>query len=104
MQSATQITPSEYKDKMRKTKREIVLQPIDGKSIKNSVGLTDNRLFKRTNKLYGVQQPTGIWALNYEIGEVPPALKAQFTNFESLLRYVKEYYSKRNVEVTEVID
>lgn len=91
---------------LRSDDRIIMVKPIAGKDSLDSKGLTDKRLWTGENKVHGIRDPyTGLWYIRYELGAPPPAVRDQnFTSFKSLLEYVKEYFSKRNIEVTEVID
>lgn len=92
---------------MRTHDRVFVLEPIDvrGKRALDPQGNIDPRLFTGTNKLHAVRGPhSALWSLKYDMGAVPGALKQQFTNFNTLLIFVTEYYKRRNVIVKEVID
>lgn len=89
---------------MRKDDRIIVLAPIEGKKVVSSTGLVDTRLFNGDNKLHAVLGVNGLWSCRYEQGSVPGALKQSFTKFSELLRYVEQYFLKRNIKVVEVQD
>lgn len=81
------------------------LKIIDGKAPKNSIGLTDNRLFTGDNKLHAkLDKQTGrLWYLEMDKGELPPFLKQKFTGLDALMKTVTQYYKTRNVSVAEVL-
>lgn len=90
---------------VRSSDRKILLQPIEGKEAKNTAGTVDPRLFKGDNCLHAKVDPeTMLWSLNFDSGLVPGAFKQQFTSFAKALACVEQYYAKRNVRVTQVID
>jgi len=81
--------------------RPIIVEPIEGKTIKNSSGIDDPRLFKGGNRLRIVRDgATCLWSYKYDIGGVPPALKdLKFTNFAKAFEHAKTYYAKRNLNI-----
>ena len=98
---------SSYEDnpKLRKDTREFVLKPIEGQKKLNASGMVDNRLFSGENNLIAVRDPqTSLWSLRYKNGIMQQALKGQFTNFHSAKTTVEEYFKKRGVSVSEVLD
>lgn len=85
--------------------RELILKVKDGTKPISSIGLVDPRLFKRDNRLYAYLDPISLlWRVKYAMGGLPEELKQNWTKFSYLLDYIKVYYAKRNVEVSEVID
>lgn len=91
--------------KMTSEHKIISLGKISGKSTLDVLGAVDNRLFNGDNKLHAVYEDfTGMWKLHYELGQLPGGLQMKFTTFPDLLTHVKNYYRKRNVEVTDVTD
>lgn len=85
--------------------RILVLSKRDiSKNTTTDSGLIDNRLFTGGNKLHAVMQPNGLWALNYDAGIIPGALKQEFTSFTQVMKFLKQYFHKRNIEIKEVID
>jgi hypothetical protein len=94
-----------YQTNQRSTDRIIRLKVKEGMKPESSLGAIDNRLFKNENNLHAIRQGTGLWTLQIEHGLLPPALEhKQWTNFGSLRRTVAEYYDKRNIEISEVIE
>ena len=92
-------------DKMRKTKRALVLKPIDGKVTKNTIGLLDPRIFTGEQNVYAVKDDqTNLWYIRYDRGIMPEPLQERFTSFEKCLRHAQQYFKKRNVQVDKVID
>lgn len=90
---------------MRSSDRILILEVIDGKAAKGSTGLVDTKLFTGGNRLHAIMNPeTTLWYLQYDSGILPPALKQQFTGFKVLLKYVTEYFLKRNIQIKEVKD
>ncbi len=90
-------------DKMLKTDRILVLEPIDETKVKGTTGLVDNRLFKGGNKLHAVMEgPTAFWYFKYEAGGLPEPLKQKFTTFNTLLRFAENYFAKRGLKVVRV--
>lgn len=91
--------------KNKATDRILVLKPIDDKAPKNIYGNIDPGLFTGKNKLHAIVDPeTMFWHLKYEMGGLPEGLKQKFTSFSMLKKYADQYYSKRNLQITEVID
>lgn len=92
-------------DSHQRVDRILELKIIDDKAPLSSTGLVDRRLFKGENKLHAVTDPyTGLWSLNYEKGECPPAFKCQFTSFKKLYQFATDYFLKRNIEIKEIVD
>lgn len=93
------------KAKMHSDHRVIGLKPMDGKKARDAAGMVDSRLFNGENKLHANYiDRTGMWKLHYDVGSLPGGLQMAFTTFSDLLTHVKNYFRKRNVEVTDVID
>jgi hypothetical protein len=85
--------------------RSLVLRPIPGGPGTNSKGLVDSRLFTGGNTLHVIlDEQLGLWYLKYDSGKVPGSFEQHFTSFSKALAFVTEYYKKRNIEITEVID
>lgn len=91
--------------KMASTDRVLVLAPVEGAKTLSSKGLTDNRLFTGDNKLHVVrEEDTGFWYFKMDKGGLPPHLdERRFTGYSAALKYTKDYYKTRNVEIKEVI-
>jgi hypothetical protein len=66
-------------------------------------GLVDNRIFNGGNRIHAVQDESGLWVLRYDSGSVPPALRQQFTSFSQLLKFLRSYFDKRNIDIKEII-
>jgi len=92
--------------KNRSSDRILELKVIDNKAPISSTGLIDKRLFSGENRLHGIADPQyGHWSFKYDNGTLPPVLKEQrFTSFKALFNYAQDYFKKRNIEITEVID
>lgn len=91
--------------KMRSQDRVLVLSVIDGKDARGTTGLVDTNLFAGTNKLHAKMDPqTSFWYMQYEKGILPEPLKQRFTSFKILLKFVEEYFKRRNIEIKEVKD
>jgi hypothetical protein len=84
--------------------RVLTLKVMDDKQPLSSMGLVDKRLFSGENRLHAkLDGVTTLWYFQYDNGGLPPALKDQrFTSFTLLLKYAKEYFYKRNIEITDV--
>ncbi len=95
----------QFEDKMRATQRELVLELITGKTVKNSIGMLDPRLFSGEVQLFAVVDPqTMLWSLKYSAGKLPQTLNQQFTTFRDLLAFTKNYFLSRNIKIVRVID
>lgn len=93
-----------YKQKMHSDDRLLVLRPIDGAKAYSGTGLIDPRLFKKGQSLHAKMEPQStLWSMNYEYGVLPKPLTQKFTSFPQLYKYAKEYFKRRNIEITEVI-
>lgn len=100
-----EIVQVDEKSKIRSTDRVIVIKRKEGEHTLNSKGIVDNRLFTGQNKLHAVFDPDcSMWYLKFDAGLLPPAFKQHFTSFSKLLKFVTEYYDKRNIEIKEVLD
>ena len=85
--------------------RVLVLKPIEGKDQLNTKGMVDKRLFTRENNLHAVMDPEyGHWHVEYDSGVIPPVFQQRWTSFSKLYNFVSEYYKRRNVQITEIID
>lgn len=83
--------------------RILELSVPEGQSARSTQGLLDNRILKGTvNRLHAVQE-SGLWYLKYDAGNVPPALKQRYTNFNVLMKHVTTYFKRRNIDVKEVL-
>ena len=92
-------------NKDRKTDRIIVVKPKAGQKPMSSTGLVDPRIFTGENKLHAIKsEQNNLWSLKLEAGGLAEPLKQKFSNFPTLLNFVRQYFEKRNLEVTEVID
>jgi hypothetical protein len=96
---------SRRKAKMHNDNRIFVLQPMEGRPTLSSSGSVDNRLFTGENKLHAIRDiKKGMWFLRYDNGATPSGLDVTFTDFTLLVEFVKAFYIRRNVEVTEVLE
>jgi hypothetical protein len=96
-----QYTPE---SNVKTSDRILVLKPKEG-AVKNSMGVTDNRLFTGENQLHCYLEPNAdLWAFKLEKGGLPGPLKQKFTKFSMALEHAKKYYASRNVEISQVID
>lgn len=85
--------------------RVLKLTPKEGFNPKDSMGVTDPRLFTGDNKLHAIKDhQVGMWILKYEMGVVPPPFKQHFTSYNILYTFVQDYYRKRNVDIQEVFE
>jgi hypothetical protein len=91
--------------KVKSTDRIIVLERAEGKNVKNTSGMTDNRLFTGDNKLHAKLDPHNmLWYLQMDSGILADPLRQKFTTFNKLKDYITAYFAKRNIIVKEVID
>lgn len=81
--------------------RVITLTPRAGKDTLSSTGLVDPRLFNGTNVMYASMGPSGLWSIRYKHGLPPEELRQQFTSFTNLMKHLKIYFGKRNIDVKE---
>jgi len=78
--------------------RILMLEVLDGKKANDS-------LVDVNNNLHAILLPNNLWTLKYEHGFLPGPLKnISFTNFNLLLKHVKEYIERRGMKVKEIID
>lgn len=92
-----------YEDKMHSPTRELKIAPKPGK--KGKPGLVDPGLFTgETNHLYIIMDEYGNWAFKFQNGILPEPLRAKFTRASKAITHAKQYFDKRDLEVTEVID
>lgn len=90
---------------MRSNDRILVIRPVEGKHVISNYGLIDKRLFTGEVNIHAIRGPfDNFWRLKAEHGLLPEPLKAQWTTFKGLLDFTRHYYSKRNLEIKEVID
>lgn len=85
--------------------RILILEKRDtSKNITTDNGLIDNRLFTGGNRLHVVMEPNGLWSMHYDAGIPAPALRQQFTSFTQAIKFLRQYFDKRNIAIKEVID
>ena len=96
----------ESEGNLRATDRILKLEVIDGKTAKNVLGLLDPRLFDGKQKLHlKMDLASNLWSFQYEQnGVLPEPLRGRFTSFNKGLEHAQQYFLKRNVRVTEIID
>ena len=92
--------------KMRSADRILMLEPIDGKNAKTNAGLVDTSLFTGGNKLHAkMDTESTLWSFQYDKGVLPEPLREnKFTNFKKAKEFAKNYFLKRNIQITEVKD
>lgn len=89
----------------RSDDRIFVLEKIDNKAPKDSIGMTDHRLFTGENRLHAVKNhETNMWYFKLDKGGVPEPMKCMFTGFKDARKFAESYYATRNIKITEVID
>lgn len=90
-------------EKERKTDRVIVLKPIPGKQVKNSLGMSESRA--AVDSLRAVMDSqTCLWEFRYKGAVLPEPLRQKFTSFRELRTYAEGYFGRRNLEIVEVRD
>lgn len=89
----------------RKTDRILVLKVKDGVKAKDSMGNIDPRLFNGENKLHAIKNlKNSLWFFKYEKGGLPEPLKQTFTTFDKLIHHANQYFARRNIEISEILD
>lgn len=84
------------------SKRPLAFKIKDGTKPLDGSGMVDSRLFSGGNTMFAeMDKQTTLWTVRYEHGAVPIPLQQQFTSFTRLLGYVRDYFARRNVEVTD---
>ena len=91
---------------LRSTDRVLELAPAANKTVLNSQGVPDKRLFTGEQKLHITMDPaTCLWYCRWESnGVLPGGLKGSFTSFKSAIKHVENYFAHRNIQVTKVND
>lgn len=85
----------------RSSDRIFVLELVEGCD-KSKV---DTRLVDGNNHLHAIKdKQLPMWSLKMEHGKLPDPLKSFFTSFAACKKHVEQYFIKRGVKVTEVID
>jgi hypothetical protein len=65
----------------------------------------DTRLVDGNNRIHAVKNPQlPMWHLKLDKGTLPDALQSNFTSFAAAQKCVEQYFLRRGVKVTEVID
>ncbi len=91
--------------KARKEDRAIVLEAIPGKTKLSTTGLVDQRLFNGEANLHIVMDSqTTLWSFKYDRGILPEPLRNKFTSFSTAKKFAEEYFGRRNLQITKVID
>jgi len=88
--SLAAISPD--RTKMTSDDRILMLEVLDGKKANDS-------LVDVNNNLHAILLPNNLWTLRYE-----HLRNLSFTNFNLLLKHVKEYIERRGMKVKEIID
>lgn len=85
--------------------RVFVLRPMEGESQRKASGTVDKRLFTGSNRLHAIRDgQTSLWSLKYDAGILPEPLKQSFTTFQKVRDFVANYFERRGVQVTEVLE
>jgi len=86
--------------------RVLELAPIEGKAALDVRGQADKRLFTGEQKLHIKMDPeTCLWYFQWEQnGNLPGGLMGRFTGVKSAIKHAEEYFLRRNVKVTRVVD
>ncbi len=85
--------------------RILVLKPMEGKTVKDTAGRVDGRLFTNENNLHAVMDPQyGHWYFKYDSGSLPEPMQQRFTSFSKIYDFAVQYFGRRNVDVTDVKD
>lgn len=99
-----QLIDPKANSKLNSDDRVFVLELIDKKAPLSTTGLMDRRLFSGENRLHAVKESQyNLWHVKYEHGTIPEPLQQKFTTFSQLLKYITDYFRKRNIELKEVI-
>ena len=92
-------------DNLRKNDRILVLEKMEGVDTKSSTGLVDTRLFNGNNKLHcSFDEQTQLWGFSFEKGGLAEEMKQRFTSFPKAHDFAKNYFAKRGIKVTSVVD
>ena len=75
------------------TDRVLLLSSRPGAS-KHNHQYKDSKFYAKTD--------ASLWYLSCENGSIPEPLKQKFTKYSMLLRTVREYYDRKEVDVKEV--
>lgn len=91
---------------IRSTDRVLELSPMEGKTALSSQMLPDKRLFTGAQKLHVKMNPeTTLWSFHWEQpGLLPGGLTGVFTGPKQAIKHASDYFAKRNIQVTRVID
>lgn len=93
------------KNKEKSSDRILVLKLQKDSVPLSSLGLMDKRLWTGGNRVHAVMNQTDcLWKIKYDAGSPPQPLRQRFVSFDSLMRTVKDYFNKRNLDIVEVID
>jgi len=96
---------NDMNSKMNQPDRVLVLKPIEGKPTKSASGTVDKRLFTGENTLHAFQdEETCLWGFRYDSGILPGGLQQKFTSFSKAFQHAKDYYDRRNIEISEVVN
>jgi hypothetical protein len=83
--------------------RELILKPMEGMTVKGN-NMVDPGVWKGTNSLRAIQDETSLWGFKFDKGILPDPLKQRFTSLPKAIAFAKQYFAKRNLELTEVKD
>lgn len=91
---------------LRSSDRILKLEVMDGKKPLSSLGNVDTRLFTEGQNLHLKMEPeTCLWYFQYsQNGLLPEALKGKFTSAKAGVKHAEDYYVKRNVRITKIVD
>lgn len=85
--------------------RLLVIRPIEGKKPLSSKGLVDPRVYEGKPTLHAVKDPLyDLWRLKSDTGAVVEPLRQRWTTFKRLEKDVNDYFNKRGLEISEIID
>ncbi len=65
----------------------------------------DTRLLDGNNRLHAIKdKQLSIWSFKLDHGQLPEAFKSSYTSFNNARKHVEQYFIKRGVKVTEILD
>lgn len=85
--------------------RTIMLERIPGTKPLTDKHEKDYRIFLEATPLHAVRNDnTNLWSMHYTPPAViPESLRQQFTRFDLLVDHARSYFSKRNIQIKEIV-
>lgn len=95
----------QVKDNNHSSERILVLEAIEGATIKDTKGNTRNSLFQGADNVKAIRMPnSNLWEFKLNSGGLTEAMRQKFTRFADLHKFAVKYFERRGLRIKEIIE